>query len=190
MRKSEGEGLSGFRPEFEAALRLFAKASKKVEAKGLEPPILVGGGAVELYSMSAVSTGDFDFVTGAQSDFESALQDLGFVRPSGPGVATRGWIHPELKLGFEVVASHLRDGLAERERVRLIDFGKDERIAVISVEDLIADRVGQFASGTALEMWAQALALYGLHPNVDSEYLDRRIQEETGGAYALKDIQI
>ncbi len=160
-----------------------------VEARGLEPPVLVGGGAVELYSMSAVSTGDFDFVTGAQSDFESELQALGFVRPTGPGIATRGWIHPELKLGFEVVASHLLDGLAERERVRLIDFGKNERIAVLSIEDLIADRMGLFASGTAKEMKAQAITLYVLHPNVDSEYLDRRIQEETGGAYALKDIQ-
>lgn len=158
-------------------------------SKGLEAPILVGGGAVELYSMSSINTGDFDFVTGTQSEFESELQNIGFVKPSGPGFATRGWIHPDLKLGFEVVGTSLLDGMADRERVRLIDFAEDGQIAVICVEDLIADRMGQFASGTAQDMLDQARALYALHLDVDPDYLDRRIQDETGGSCGLKDVQ-
>ncbi|WP_245896671.1 hypothetical protein [Sphingomonas fennica] len=72
--------------------------------------MLVGGAAVELYSSSAVNTGDFDIVTPRQQWFEEILQRQGFVKPAGPGMATRGWIHPDLKLGFEIVSSSLLDG--------------------------------------------------------------------------------
>ena len=56
--------MNFYRPEFEAALRLFAKVSEDVERRGAARPILVGGAAVELYSASDIATGDFDLVTG------------------------------------------------------------------------------------------------------------------------------
>ena len=59
---------------------------------------------------------------------------------------------------------------------------------MISVEDLIADRMGQFASGTAPEMRMQARQLLVLHNNVDRVYLDRRIKVETGSQYGIDDI--
>lgn len=93
--------MGGLRPEFEAALRLYAQASEIVVAQGFERPILVGGAAVELFSNSALATGDFDISTARQNVFEAALRQLGFVKPSGVGKATRGWVHPELMLGFE-----------------------------------------------------------------------------------------
>jgi hypothetical protein len=96
---------SDYRPEFEAALRLFARASALHIKKGYDAPILVGGGAVELFTGSAVVTGDFDIVTARQQAFEEALMQLGFVRPSGAGKAMRGFVHPDLMLGFEVVSS-------------------------------------------------------------------------------------
>jgi hypothetical protein len=49
-----------YRPEFEAALRTFARASEAMKLAGFAAPILVGGAAVELYSGSAITTGDFD----------------------------------------------------------------------------------------------------------------------------------
>jgi hypothetical protein len=62
-----------YRPEFEAALRLFARASREMERRGFSAPILVGGGAVELYTFSKVTTGDFDIVTACQHAFEDVL---------------------------------------------------------------------------------------------------------------------
>ena len=41
--------MSAYRPEFEAALRLFARASEAMHARGLQRPVLVGGAAAELY---------------------------------------------------------------------------------------------------------------------------------------------
>lgn len=40
--------MSTYRPEFEAALRLFTRVSEAMVARGLARPVLVGGAAVEL----------------------------------------------------------------------------------------------------------------------------------------------
>jgi hypothetical protein len=181
---------TAYRPEFEAALRLFARISEAVKARGFLAPVLVGGAAVEIYSLSAINTGDFDISTGVQDVFEEELQRHGFIRPSGSGMATRGWIHPELKLGFEVVSDTLLDGMADRDRVQLIDTGSGASVAIISLEDIIADRMGQYASNTAPMMFAQAKQLFDLYPDADLVYMDTRIRYETAGEHgidALKD---
>lgn len=49
-----------------------------MKRKGFDAPILVGGAAAELYSGSALTTGDFDVVTGRQRAFEDALREQGF----------------------------------------------------------------------------------------------------------------
>jgi hypothetical protein len=82
-----GLPMSSYRPAFEDALRVFARVSEAMKARGFLPPVLVGGAAVEIYSSSAINTGDFDIVTAAQSEFEEELQRHRFVRPSGPGMA-------------------------------------------------------------------------------------------------------
>ncbi len=71
--------MSAYRPEFEAALRRFARGSEAMTARGFERPMLVGGSAVEYYTATAIATGDFDIVTGRQDVFEEELQKLGFV---------------------------------------------------------------------------------------------------------------
>lgn len=178
--------MNPWRPEFEAALRALARASETMKRQGVVAPILVGGAAVELYSGGAVATGDFDVVTARQDAFEEALRLQGFTKPAGPGHTPLGWIHPDLKLGFEVVSATLLDGLADRERVRLFAVGNDGEVAVIALEDMIADRMGQYASGAAPEMLGQARTLLGLYPDADMAYLDRRIREETAGDYGIE----
>jgi hypothetical protein len=181
--------MRGYRPEFEAALRLFARISEAMKARGIEAPILVGGGAVELYTQSAVMTGDMDVVTARQEEFEAELRAYGFIKPVGVGHTPSGWIHPELKLGFEVVSSTLLDGMAERDRLLLIDLDADGVAAIIAIEDMIADRMGQFASGSAPEMGEQARALFRLHADADLDYMERRIRHETAGEHGVADLQ-
>jgi hypothetical protein len=164
--------MTGYRPEYEAALRLFAKVSEAMKAKGLRAPVLVGGAAVELYSGSAVTTGDFDIVTPRQSEFEALLEEHGFVG-----------------LGFEVVGSTVLDGNSDVERLQLIDAGQDGVAQVISVEDIIADRMGQFASGTAPEMLEQAQKLFALYPDADKVYMETRIRQETDGSYGVENLE-
>lgn len=180
--------MTNYRPEFEAALAAFARVSEAMAAAGRESPVLVGGAAVEIYTLGAINTGDFDIVTGAQSAFEAVLQDHGFIRPVGSGKATRGWIHPILQLGFEIVSSTLLDGQAERNRVRPIRVADKGTIHVIAVEDMIADRMGQYASGTARDMLQQARTLASLSEQLDLDYMERRIRYETAGDYGIEDV--
>jgi len=178
-----------WRPQFEAALAKLAQISSALDERGIRPPILVGGAAVELYTQGAVNTGDFDLVTSRQEEFEDTLVEHGFVRPSGPGTALRGWIHPDLMLGFEVVGSRLLDGLGNRDLVRIVDVGDHGSIAVIAIEDLIADRMGQYASGSATEMFGQALALFKLSKGLDLDYMNNRIRTETAQSYGVQDLE-
>ena len=151
---------------------------------------LVGDAAAEYYSGSAITTGDFDLCTPMQPVFEEELQSYGFIRPAGAGKSLRGWIHPELGLGFEVVANVPMDGSVDADHIVLIEnFGVDGSFAIISVEDLIADRMGQFASGTARDRIDQARALLLLNPDADMVYLEKRIREESFGDYGIEDIR-
>ena len=181
--------MSHWRPQFEAALAKLARISSALDERGIRPPILVGGGAVELYTQGAVNTGDFDLVTARQEDLEVMLVAHGFVRPSGPGTALRGWIHPDLMLGFEVVGSRLLDGLGNPDLIRIVDIADHGSIAVIAVEDLIADRMGQYASGSAPEMLVQARALFKLSKGLDVDYMDQRIRTETALTYGIQDLE-
>jgi hypothetical protein len=135
-------------------------------------------------------TGDIDITSPVQPELEEELQRLGFVRPSGAGMVTRGWVHPDIGLGFEVVARVPMDGTADSARFQLIQpIGETARFRIISVEDIIADRMGQFASGTAPSMRAQAVTLLRLYPAIDRAYLDARIRDETVGDHGIDDIE-
>lgn len=182
--------MSAYRPQFEAALRLLARVSDAMHERGLPRPILVGGAAAEFWSTSALTTGDFDICTPLQPELEQEMTKFGFVRPSGIGQLTKGWIHPELKLGFEVVANVPMDGTIDVARLQLVrPVGETALFRVISLEDLIADRMGQFASGTARDRLDQARILLALHPDADFDYLERRIREESCGDFGIEDIK-
>jgi hypothetical protein len=104
-------------------------------------------------------------------------------------MATRGWGHPQLKLGFECVSDTLLDGMAERDMVQVVELGDAGDVAVIAPEDIIADRMGQYASGSAPDMLGQARALFALCEGLDMDYMARRIAEETAGTYGLQDLK-
>jgi hypothetical protein len=184
------EADSPYRPEFLAGLRLLALVSERMEARGLRRPILVGGAAAEFYSGSTISTGDFDLCTPAQDALEAEMQKVGFERPRGAGQSLRGWVHPDLRLGFEIVAAVPMDGNFDRSMLALVDrIVADGAFVVISVEDLIADRMGQWSSGTASDRIDQARLLFQLHPNLDRDYLARRISEETMGEHGIEALE-
>jgi hypothetical protein len=184
------DGLPPWRSEFLEALRLLARVSEAMAERGLPRPVLVGGAAAEFYTGSVLMTGDLDVTSPAQPELEEELQRLGFVRPSGPGRSLRGWVHPGLGLGFEVVGNSPFGGGIDQSRLRLVaPIGETARFRIISVEDMIADRMGQYASGSAPEMREQARVLLDLYPDLDRDYLERRIREESLGGHGIEDIQ-
>lgn len=176
------------RPELLRALELLARLSEAMHRRGLPRPILVGGAAVEYFSGSAMMTGDVDLTSPVQLELEEELVRLGFMKPEGLGHTPLGWIHPDFRLGFEVVASTPMDGTIDYRRLLLVEFN-DGAFASIPVEDLIADRMGQYASGSAPEMLGQARHLFSLSLALDMPYLERRIREETMGDHGIDDLR-
>lgn len=92
-------------------------------------------------------------------------------------------------MGFEVVGAILLDGHTDNDRIRVFSFGEDGDIAVIPPEDLIADRMGQYASGTAPEMLKQAKILFALCKDLDVHYMEERIRVETGNEYGVSKLE-
>jgi len=180
--------VSEFRKEFVEALELLARAFERVVQNGYSRPVLVGGAAVEFYTGGAVVSGDFDIVTQAEEALGQALLAEGFRREDRPGWLLRGYYHPELALGVEIVGRALFEGQADESRVLIVQVTPEAAVALAPVEDLIADRMGQFASTASGvgEMLEQAIRLLQLAPWVDEEYLNRRIATETADAYDLR----
>ena len=108
----------------------------------------MGGAAVELYTGGRITSGDFDFVSQWQSEFFAELEAVGFERPDKPGWLTRSLWHPELHFGVQVVSQPLMDGRADDSKIQVIDVGSDRELTlrVITIEDLIADRMAQSLS--------------------------------------------
>jgi hypothetical protein len=179
--------MAAFRPAFIEALSLLAQACDDLADKGYERPVLVGGAAVEFHTGSFVVSGDFDFVTDNQLAFEEALIGHGFRREDRANRLLRGLHHPQLGLGVEVVSGRLFDGRSDLHRVQLVEIVDGKAVAIAAVEDLIADRMGQYAStrNRVPEMLDQAIQLFRLAEHVDESYLGKRIGEETGGELDL-----
>lgn len=70
-------------------------------------------------------------------------------------------------------------------RLQLVDIVDGKAVVVAPVEDLIADRMGQYASGAAPEMLGQAIRLLQLADRLDDAYLDKRIRDDSSGIYDL-----
>lgn len=179
-----------FRPQFKQALGLLAKAIASMSRNGYEPPILVGGGAVEFYTGSAVTSGDFDLVTPHSSALEEALRSVGFVRISEPGFSSRSFMNRQLGFAVDVVSGILMDGRTDPEKTLVVEIDGTS-LRIISIEDLIADRMGQAYSQMPprRDMLDQASLLLQFAKSVDEMYLDRRIREETLESASLRELE-
>ena len=82
------------------------------------------------------------------------------------------------------------DGNVDAAHIRLIEpINETALFRIISVGALIADRFAQYASGPASDRIEQARLLLELSPEVDIEYLERHIREESSGDYVVEDLQ-
>lgn len=129
-------------------------------------------------------SGDFDVVAADADQFNAAMLAQGFQREDRGGRLLRGFYHPDHpRYGFEMVSGALFDGRADRGRlVRLVIGEGGAAVALPSVEDMIADRLGQHAAGgrSDASRLLQAKALFALATGIDDDYLRRRIVEEGG----------
>ncbi len=146
----------------------------------------MGGAAVAFYTQGAVLSGDFDLI--ADLSFEDALLAEGFRKEHKRGRLLRGYYHPDApRYGFEMVSGALFDGRTDRDKILPVRITEDAEVFFPPIEDLIADRLGQYASnkGKDDEMLKQAQILKELALECDIAYLRRRIIEESGDPAAI-----
>lgn len=129
-------------------------------------------------------SGDFDVVAADDVAFDGAMRLEGFLPEDRPGHLHLGYYHPDhLQHGFQPVSGRLFDGLADLARIAVVIVGRDgPAIALPSVEDMIADRLGQamVSSPGDPSRLMQARHLYRLAASLDMAYLERRVREEGG----------
>jgi hypothetical protein len=140
-----------------------------------QAPVLVGGAAVEIFTGGAYTTGDLDFVGHLPRDVESSLQASGFRK------AGRHWINDEAEIFLEFPGSALDP---DERSVRRRAFGFD--VILISIEDLLVDRLGSWAYWKSGVDGANAFALYrACREDIDHDRLRRRA-DDAGFGHALE----
>jgi hypothetical protein len=179
--------MSSLPPEFREALALLAGASADYREATGHRVVIVGGAAVSFYTQGAILSGDVDMVT--DIGFEPFLIARGFVKENRANRLRRGYFHPDLPtLGFEFVSGALFDGRSDRDKLLAVPIGgSGSEVIFPAIEDLIADRLGQYASSKDrdTEMLEQARLLFSLASDYDPTYLKRRITEESGDPAAI-----
>lgn len=179
---------STFMERFDACLTLVAKAAVELKNRHNIDVVLVGGAAVVIYTEGAFPSGDFDLVTVADRGFLDILMETGFREDTGPGKLRNRYYHPDQPgFGLQLVSGDLFDGRTDRKKLVTVHIQVGAAIKLPPIEDLIADRLGQFAAGpTDTSRLEQARALFVLAKDLDKDYLAKRILEE-GGDIALLD---
>jgi hypothetical protein len=124
-----------------------------------KPPVLVGGAAVELYTLGAYTTGDFDFVGDVPESVAKALDDAGFERKG------RHWIRAQGEIFVEFPGSSLQ----EHERPAMLDVD-GTRVLTLSAEDMIVDRLAAWQFWRSTTDGASAYLIW----KAQEDRLDRR----------------
>ena len=175
--------MSDLPEDFFVALKLLGRASERYRKATGRRVVLVGGAAVSLYSYGQILSGDFDIV--ADIDFENEMINEGFLKEDRKGYLMIGYYHPEVpRYGFQLVSGDLFDGRSDLEKMLplTVSDSEDSQVYLPAIEDLIADRLGQFAASDNKddEMRQQASLLRLLALDIDEAYLRRRILDEGG----------
>lgn len=135
-------------------------------------PIVVGGHAVELYTLGNYTTVDIDLILDNREAAYDILGQLGFEKKQG----FRHWYHAELGIPIEIPDDILAGSY---EKVLTLELEDDFVVYVIGIEDLIMDRVKAAAywKHESDKEWALLLISANYH-EIDFEYLIEEAKKE------------
>lgn len=160
--------LATVQDRLERRLRFAAWLTTALAPYGVRP-ILVGGHALEFYTLGDYTTGDIDMVCTDLAPVKQVLEEAGFQREG------RHWYREDVDIAVEFPGSTL---LGSWDRVEEVVIG-DDIVYIIGKEDLLIDRLNACVHWRSEEdcRWARRLLLlYGAE--MDWPYLRVRAQEE------------
>lgn len=147
-------------------LGIFTKVLKSEDIR----PILVGGRALEFYTLGGYATKDIDLVLNGRVQADIVLKEMGFQKQPGE----RHWYHEKLDLALEIPGDYLTGSI---EKLTVIEIEGLE-CYVIGVEDLIVDRLAaaKFWGIEADVLWAAKILALNID-DVDADYLGSAAQK-------------
>lgn len=169
--------------DYIAALERLAFAFTSYRQRTGGAAVLVGGAATAIYTGGQFPSADFDVVAVGDQQFNAAMAEHGFQREDRPGHLLIGFYHPDHPgYGFQQVSGPLFDGQSDQTRLFRMAVTAPGEITLPSIEDMIADRLGQYAAAPPSDTsrLQQAKALFSLAETLDNDYLLDRIIAESG----------
>jgi len=152
----------------EKKLLIVGELTRRLAPQGVRP-VIVGGTAVEIYSMGAYQTYDIDLVVAQRKQAIRALEAMGFQR------AGRVWFHPQWEAVIEIPDTHLAGDMARLNRIEIEGYQVD----CIGLEDLILDRLNAAVHwGSSEDRRWVAILLSGYRNTLDYAYLRARAGQE------------
>jgi len=143
--------------------------TEALEPEGIRP-ILVGGVALEFYTLGGYATKDIDLVASSRKKLKTVLEKLGFTRRMGE----RHWYSTELDVAIEI-PDEILAGSPEKLTVLEID-GKN--VYIIGIEDLIIDRLSAAKFWQSPSDFEWAVKIIALHAeDIDFDYLKKAAKE-------------
>ncbi len=168
--------MDDIRTRFQTALALENETERKLAVVSLIDElvqrigwraVVIGGLAVEFWTNGAFTTADIDLYLPHGPAVDDLLAELGFVKEG------RHWVLHESELFIEAPASFP----AEEEEAAEIELASGDTVLVLSIEDVIIDRLHQFVSGGHRDVVEQGMTLL-LSDEVDRGRLLRRAETE------------
>ncbi len=162
------ERLKKIENPFKRRLLLVGILTKELEKRGVIP-ILVGGNALELYTLGGYSTSDIDLICLDRELVGEVLEKLGFRK------FERFWLNEELGIVVEIPDITLAGSMDKIEIFEVDDF----KVYVIGKEDLIVDRLNACVFWKSKDdcRWAKELILL-YYDKIDWRYLEDRCRKE------------
>jgi len=132
-------------------------------------PIVVGGHALEFYTLGEYTTGDVDLIVADREKAAQVLEEAGFTREG------RHWYRADVNIAVEIPGETLAGEESRVETVEVEGF----KVHIIGKEDLLIDRLNACVHWRSESdcFWARMLIeLYG--DRMDWGYLEKRAREE------------
>lgn len=145
--------------------------SEEIIDRGGQMPIVVGGEALELYTQGSYTTGDID-LKAPYAITEAVLREYGFIKRG------RVWFNESYDLYIDLLGEALEEGTEAEKRTEVIEIADGKAIRVLSIEDLIIDRLNalKWWNDKDSKIWVKVLIEISknIGRGIDMDYLKRR----------------
>lgn len=151
-----------------------AMLTREFKRRGVKEPVVVGGLAVEIYTQGSYTTGDIDLKSDKKT-LEEILIEWGFNKKG------RIWFNEDLDIYIDWLGSIFEEGQEAEKRINTVFIDENLEIKIISIEDLIIDRLKAYKWWKDRDsfMWARVLfEIKKSLDNIDKDYLKTRATEE------------